>query len=93
MGFLNVVKKLRNPSEDVSLTGDTMVALTDDGKRMFDQMMIKGKAHKVLAILDEHSPRSISDISRECEMNYHRIKGEVDKLRRQNMVRVFSYGS
>ena len=71
-----------------TIGADSMCALTEDGKRAVDKQMVEGKSWPILMTLDEHSPRSISDLSRECRIDIHQMKRQVDKLERQRMVRI-----
>jgi len=82
---MNILDKFR--PEKRTIGSETMVALTEDGKRAVDKQIADAKAWPVLMALDEHSPRSVSDLSRECRIDIHQMKRLVSKLERQRMVR------
>ena len=83
---MNVLDKFRPQRQTIGT--DSMCALTEDGKRAVDKQMSDAKAWPVLMSLDEHSPRSVGDLSRECRIDIHQMKRLVDKLERQRMVRI-----
>jgi len=83
---MNVLDKFR--PERHTIGADSMVALQEDGKRAVDKQISDAKAWPVLVSLDEHSPRSVSDLSRECRIDIHQMKRLVQKLERQRMVRI-----
>jgi len=82
MGLLDRFKKSSN------LDADAQIALTEEGKRAVDRMMVQGKGYTIVASLDEHSPRSMSNLCRENRMDIHATQHEVNKLRRQGLVRI-----
>lgn len=83
---MNILDKFR--PERRTIGADSMCALTEDGKRSVDKQMADAKAWPVLMCLDEHSPRSVGDLSRECRIDIHQMKRLVDKLERQRQVRI-----
>jgi hypothetical protein len=66
----------------------TMVSITELGKNEIDGDMIRGHSWQILASLDQHSPRSISNIAREARIDVHKTSKEVQRLRVQRFVRV-----
>lgn len=70
----------------------TMVSITELGKNEIDGDMIKGDSWTILATLDQHSPRSISNLARECRKDIHKTSRIIMQLRGQQFVRVSDFG-
>lgn len=82
-----------NPFRKQSVDANTMVSLTEEGKRALDQDMIKDiRAYAVISELDQHSPQSLSTLSKSAKANIYTIKSEVTRLKRQGMVSTRDYG-
>jgi DNA-binding MarR family transcriptional regulator len=66
----------------------TMVSITELGKNEIDGDMIKGHSWQILAALDQHSPRSVSNLARDSRVDIHKTSKTVQMLRNQRFVRV-----
>ncbi len=87
MGLPNI--KLNPFSRDSGFDAETMVSLTEEGHNALASDTVKNmKAFSILQTLDEHSPRSLSDLAKESRMNIFVTKNEVKKLKRQGMVKI-----
>lgn len=67
---------------------NTQVSITEQGKAEIDGDMVRGASWQVLATLDQHSPRTVSNIARETRQDLHRTSKTVQMLRQQQLVRV-----
>ena len=75
-----------------SVDANTMVSITEDGKRAIDRDMIgEIKAYALMAELDQHSPQSLASLSKKSNANIYAVKREVDRLRKQGMVRTLDF--
>jgi len=67
----------------------TMVDITDSGKQALDEQMVTSiKSSAILSALDEHSPRSLQDLSKASQMNIFTSRNEVSKLKKQHYIRI-----
>ena len=83
---MSIFSKFRTQPKAVG--AESMVALTDDGKRAVDKLMADSRSLPALLALDEHSPRSVMDLSRECKIDLSQMKKIVFRLDKQRLVRV-----
>ncbi len=68
-------------------TTNSMVGITEDGKKALDRGMITGREYPVMTALDG-STMSISNLSREAGMSPQEVERQVKGLRRQGYVAV-----
>ena len=67
---------------------NTMVSITDTGQHILDQDQVTNINHyAILAALEQHSPRSLSDLSKETKLRIQLVKKEITKLSQQKMVK------
>ena len=74
-----------------SISGQTMLSLTETGKSAVDKMVIGNKTSQaILFSLDEHSPQSISSIVKDSRLSYHEVKKKAIQLARQGYIHQIS---
>jgi hypothetical protein len=65
----------------------TMISITEGGKAALNSEVVKNiNQYAILSSLDQHSPRSLSDLSKEAQQNINQTKREIMTLKRQKMV-------
>jgi len=70
----------------------TPLALTEDGKKSCDQMMIKDRiAEAIMFALDEHSPQSLSSIVKGNNLSFHDAQRKAMQLQRQGLIRAIDH--
>lgn len=72
------------------LSKDTMVGITEQGKRTAERVLAKGRMFAILSLLNDHSPRTISDISTGTQIEVEEVKRRVKVLAGQGYVRLTS---
>lgn len=67
----------------------TMVMITESGKEALEQDLVTPiRQYSILSSLDQHSPRSLSDLAKESQLPIGVVKNEVIKLKRQKMIKM-----
>ena len=67
---------------------NTMVSITDSGQHAIDQDQVRElNKYSILAALEQHSPRSLSELSRETKLRIQVVKNEVTKMSTQKLVK------
>ena len=64
------------------------VMITEQGKAEIDGDHVRGVSWQVLAALDQHSPQTISKLSREVRQYMRQVSKTVKLLRNQQLVKV-----
>jgi len=70
------------------LTSSMTVGVTEVGKKTAEQELARGPTFAILALLNEHSPRSIGEISEETQVDITEVKQRIKILARQGYVRL-----
>lgn len=73
---------------DIQLNTNTMVGITELGKRKAQQVEASGKTFTILAYLSEHSPRSIYDIHEYTGIELTELKTRIRVMAQAGVVRV-----
>ena len=69
------------------LSGQSMLGLTEQGKSCVDKMYVNGKASRaIMYSLDEHSPQSLSSITKDSGLSFHEVKKKAVQLGRQGYI-------
>lgn len=70
------------------LTSSMTVGITEVGKKTAEQELARGPTFAILACLNEHSPRSVGDISEETQIDIVEVKQRIKILARQGYIRM-----
>ena len=82
MGILNPFAK------EPKLTSQMTVGITEVGKKTAEQELARGPTFAILSALNEHSPRSIGDLSEEIQVEISEVKERIKILARQGYLRI-----
>jgi len=70
------------------LTSSMTVGITEVGKKTAEQELARGPTFAILALLSEHSPRSVGEISDETQVDIVEVKQRVKVLAKQGYLRM-----
>jgi len=73
-----------------NISKDTSVGITEEGKRIAERVMSRGRMFAILSLLNDHSPRSVSDISNGTQIDVNEVKRRIITLAKQGYVRLTS---
>lgn len=76
-----------------SISANTTVGITEQGKREAERYSSSGDAFEVLALLDERSPQSIKGLAHEAGMSVGDVINRLKVLSKQGYVRFIQGGA
>ena len=65
-----------------------MIGITEVGKKTAQQELARGPTFAILSLLDEHTPRSLGDVSEETGIDIDEVKERLRILGKQGYIRL-----
>lgn len=83
MGFPNIFNRQAS-----GFDANTLVSITDSGQHCLDQDQVKEiNRYEILSSLEQHSPRSLSDLAKDTHLRITVVKNEITKMAAQKLVK------
>jgi len=73
---------------DSKIRTSSMLSITEDGKALLKQELVKGVSFVLLSKLEEHSPRSIVDMANETGIDSHEMQERAEILAKQGLLAI-----
>lgn len=70
------------------LTTNMSVGITETGKRVVIKGLVGGHTFAILSRLDEHSPRTVGELSEDTQIDIYEVKERLRQLAHQGYVKV-----
>ena len=72
---------------NVNITGNTMIGITEQGKREVMKFSSDGSGFNLLAPLEDRSPQTVSRLMQETGMGFPEIKHRLEILEKQRYIK------
>ena len=70
------------------IKANTMVGLTESGKKIAEKYVSKGATFAIVAQLNEKSPQTVTELASETDMDINELKARIKDLSKSGVVRV-----